>query len=113
MNKRQKPILLVTLLLLLLGGAVGMNMFANAKPSQPGQSDEHSEEALGESRKSDTSQVTASAADALKGGDAGTPRPGPKKPGPGVSLVKPKASAYKPKPSDSATSQQWYDRDKS
>jgi hypothetical protein len=113
MKKQKKPIILVLVLAALFGGAALMN-----KPVLSPE-EEAKQAAAAQQNKPDTTQaVGGTVADQLKGtsskpqpksikqGRPGMPAKFPGQNGP--SIIKPKMAPYKPKPSDSATSTQWY-----
>jgi hypothetical protein len=111
MKKRQKPILLVTLLAVFITAAVAMN-FAQNPPKQTEQQPEAQPEqkVLGQSRESKAADVTNSVAQKMSGNKAPA-APMAKPGGPEPSLLRPKPSSYRPKPSDSQTSAQWYSKE--
>ena len=110
MKKRQKPILLVTLLAVFITAAVAMNLAQNPpKPSSDPQAGPEKQEVLGQSRESKAADVTNSAAQKMA--SSKPPAVPPMKQGPKASLLRPKGSAYRAKPSDSQTSAQWYSQE--
>lgn len=115
MKKQRKPIILVLVLAALCGGAAIMNKPQTAGPGQPPPAKDNQQE-----NKADVANDVASA---VKGaGDKTQVTPKPNKPHEGVmpgmdhkpagmggpSILKMKVQPFKPKPSDSATSTQWY-----
>jgi hypothetical protein len=115
MRKRNKPILLATLLIVLVGGAVGMNVMMLPKPNVDEQADQHQEEAaLDASRKEDNASKAKSAADAMGASMSASKKLLPAEAAsrlPGNSILRPRSSANKQTPNASMTSQQWYTKD--
>jgi hypothetical protein len=118
MKKRNKPILLATLLVVFVAAAVGMNVLQNPpKPSADAHADhaetpaqEPEKQVLGAPRSSERVATAASStADKMKVGKPAATRGGQQPPGPPKQgLLKPSPGVYKPKPSESQTSGQWY-----
>jgi hypothetical protein len=113
MRKRNKPILLATLLVVFIGAAVAMN--ATMMPKSASDHEPHAEtpaedpKPLAESRKADNSGSAKNAAMALSKPTAISPRGRPGASGPPkMAIVKTPAKAFKPVPNDSMTSSQWY-----
>jgi hypothetical protein len=117
MKKQKKPIILVLVLAALFGGAAIMNKPVSNGPGQP-------PPAQNNDAKEDKGSVAGDVATNMKAGEqakAAEPKTAmpklPKKGGPGrppipgadgPSIIRPKIQPFKPKPSDSATSTQWY-----
>lgn len=118
MKKRQKPVLMVTILAVLVTTVVGFNILQNPDKSStnpqtpPEQNDEKMLDAPRAS--GDAKQAANDAASKMAGGPNAAPtRPGMPKgampPGmPKPSLLRPSPTISKPKPNDSATTAQWY-----
>ncbi len=119
MRKRNKPFLLATLLVVFVGAAVGMNVaMAPKTPDEHGHEEEkpHEEPSpLGAARKEDNSKSASAAAAALASPDGlakATPSAAPERgEAPKMSIVRQKASDYKPTPNDSSTSAHWYTKE--
>jgi hypothetical protein len=119
MKKRKKPILLVTMLIILVSCAVAFNLYQDAKPGDAKQPEAPKTDApqVGQPHPTQTQNSVAEAVKqqqtkAVPGGSPKSP-PGPMGkgmgPGGGPIVAAPKMS--KPVPSDSSTSTQWYKGD--
>jgi hypothetical protein len=117
MKKRNKPIILVTVLILMIGAVAFIN-FPKDLVAGAGDGHDHGNEQAPPTGKDvtvpDRNEIAQNVAGSInKKGDfaeAGAP-PGASRPGairtePVIAV--PKAQPYKPTPSDSATSTQWY-----
>lgn len=112
MKKRNKPYLILTLLVVAGAVAFGMNYSSSEKGGPGNEAPPQDQKVLDQSREKETkSDVANSVKQTLGAKSAPSAPPGmPGKSGPMVPSVvaKPKASAYKPQPSDSSISTQWY-----
>ncbi|MEZ0327276.1 MAG: hypothetical protein ACAH95_15370 [Fimbriimonas sp.] len=122
MKKRNKPILLATLLIVFVGAAVAMNAMmlppSGNEPPKPAEQpkDDHKDESpLGNSRKIDNSKSAKAAAAQLAAKNKAPKKPAINAPGPNdrpkMSIVRSKASDYKPVPNESMTSAHWWTDD--
>lgn len=110
MKKRNKPILLATLLVVFVAAAIAMNDFMTPKTAEQMQKEameqqKHDEpKALGAPRTSDNKSAASSAASSLarKPMAMSEPSEGPK------SIKKKTYAPQKQKPNESMTSGQWY-----
>ena len=129
MKKRQFPVLLVTAIVLLVGGAAVYNIYntrtANMTPEQAQmeaqrQAMEAQRDAMAKNpppsnpKAPDPKQLRAAVQQGIKGsaaGPEGAP-PGPMgRPGmDGPSILAPENKPYKPMPNESATSSQWFNK---
>jgi len=112
MKKRQSPILLITILVVCISTAVGINLYNSGDLKLGAHKEDR--QLTGDARPSDTKEDIAKTAK-----DAMNIKAGPKPPmnrkmrGPddedtGPKIALPKMTAYKPKPNDSSISGQWY-----
>ena len=105
MKKQKKPIILVLVLAALCGGAAIMNKPQGAQTDQPPQSKDTPQQ----EDKSKVASDVASQVKVTKPKEQAMAHRHPGMPGgDSPSILKPKTTNFKPKPSDSATSTQWY-----
>ncbi|MGV3616270.1 MAG: hypothetical protein ACO1SV_13130 [Fimbriimonas sp.] len=121
MKKRNKPIVLVTMLILMVGAVAFINFPKNLDVGGghgPNDGHGHGQEEAPPTGKDVTVPDQASIAESVSSSIASkdTPRRMPTSPGgpgrpggaPETMIKLPKASQYKPKPNDSSTATQWY-----
>lgn len=132
MKKRQFPVLLVTAIVLLVGGAAAYNAYnthnANMTPEQAQmeaqrQDMEARQEAMAKAPRTpekapDPKELRAAVQAGMKKGRESDPAAGPGRnpmgpgAGGGPSILAPENKPYKPVPNESATSSQWFDKKK-
>jgi hypothetical protein len=108
MKKRQKPILLVTLLAVFVVAAIGVNYYQDPNRQQQAQQQQAENEMMAQTRQDDHSNLGASAANQMKPTKKFSNMEAP----PGIgrgSIMAPKPfKPPKPTPNDSSTTSQWY-----
>jgi len=107
MKKRQKPVLFITLLFVMVMGALAVQYASDPNNNKP---QPEAPPMVSETRKGDNSNLGASAAEKLTSKSSSVKRPPMGKDGPPGGLLRPEMGApQKPKPSaDGTTSAQWY-----
>jgi hypothetical protein len=111
MKKRQKPILLVTLLLVFVAAAVGMNYMTDPSRKQQQQQEPDPSTQVDAPRQIDHSNIGTNSATQL----AGKPMPkGSSMGGPsGAGILKPQVNSapMKPHPDENSVTSQWYSKE--
>ena len=112
MKKRQKPFLLITLLVIAGGGVAFMSKLADNGQNPAAEQNQQQQPTLGQSQdaKESGKDLASGVASQMKGAKPGMPHMPMMKGGmlDGPTIKKFKQMPYKPVPNDSSVSSQWY-----